>query len=121
MHNDPTWAAEKGPWGTTIAHGFFLLSLMAYFHGEAGFPTLATENEYVINYGLDRVRFVEPVQIGDQLRVRMSVTEITAKKPGRDLVKTLATYETQRCGTRPHVIVEALSLCVSGEEYVRSR
>ena len=74
MHNDPQWAADKGPWGATIAHGFFLLSLLAHFHGQAGFPTLASDDEYVINYGLDRVRFIEPVRIGDRIRVRMRAT-----------------------------------------------
>jgi acyl dehydratase len=121
MHNDPEWAAEKGPWPTTIAHGFYLLSLIAHFHGEAGFPTLATDDEYVINYGLDRVRFVEPVQIGDRIRVRMELAGITEKKPGRDLIRTRATYETKRCGGRPHVVVEALSLCVHGAAYTDPR
>ena len=50
MHNDPGWAAQ-GPWGGTIAHGFFLLSLLSYFHGQAGFPIVATDDQYVVNYG----------------------------------------------------------------------
>jgi acyl dehydratase len=114
MHNDPEWAA-RGPWGGTIAHGFFLLSLLSYFHGQAGFPILATADQYVVNYGLDRVRFVVPVRIGDRLRARMSITAIDQRKPGRDLVHTATTYQTERGGDRPHMVADMLMLCVSGE------
>ena len=121
MHNDPRWAAEKGPWGTTIAHGYYLLSLVAHFHGQAGFPTLATEDEYLVNYGLDRVRFTEPVRIGDRVRVRFKLLGIEERKPGRELVRTLATMETERCGDRPHMIAEALTLSVHGEAFAHAR
>jgi acyl dehydratase len=121
MHNDPQWAADKGPWGGTIAHGFFLLSLLAHFHGQAGFPTLASDDEYVINYGLDRVRFIEPVRIGDRIQARMTVTDITTKKEGRQLVRTTTTYLTERRGDQPHVVAEMLNLCVSGEAYRDAR
>lgn len=121
MHNDPDWAANAGPWGGTIAHGFFLLSLLAHFHGQAGFPTLATDDEYVINYGLDRVRFIEPVRVGDRIQARMRVTGITAKKDGRELVRTTTTYLTQRRGDQPHVVADMLNLCVYGEAYRHAR
>jgi acyl dehydratase len=114
MHNDPEWAA-KGPWGSTIAHGFFLLSHLSYFHGQAGFPTLATADQYVINYGLNRVRFVQPVKVGDRLRARLRIAAINPKKPGRDLVHTETTYHTERCGDSPHMIAEMLMLCVYGD------
>jgi acyl dehydratase len=113
MHNDPGWAT-KGPWGGTIAHGFFLLSLLSYFHSRAGFPTVATADQYVVNYGLDRVRFVEPVLIGDRLRARIRLAAITAKKPGRDLVHTATAYETERRGSQPHMVATMLLLCVYG-------
>jgi acyl dehydratase len=121
MHNDPKWAAEKGPWGTTIAHGFFLLSLVAHFHGAAGFPTVATDDEYVVNYGLDRVRFIEPVRIGDRIRARFRLLGIDERKPGRDLVRSEVSYQTERCGDRPHMIAESLTLCVHGEAFAHAR
>lgn len=120
MHNSPEWA-EQGPWGGTIAHGFFLVSLLSYFHREAGFPTLATADQYVVNYGLDRVRFVEPVMIGDRLRARMRIEGITAKKPGRELVRTATTYETERRGSQPHMVAHMLMLCVYGSATADAR
>jgi acyl dehydratase len=121
MHNDPVWAAEKGPWPTTIAHGFYLLSLVSNFQREAGFPTVATEDEYLVNYGVEKVRFTEPVRIGDRLRARFRLAAIDQRKPGRELIRTQITYETDRCGDRPHMVAESLTLSVYGEAFASAR
>lgn len=121
MHNDPAWAAEAGPWGTTIAHGFYLLSLVSYFQAQAGFPTVATESEYLVNYGVDKVRFIEPVRVGDEIRARMSVAGVERRKPDRDLVRTTIVYESRRLGDRPHMVAEVLTLDVSGTEFAHAR
>jgi acyl dehydratase len=114
MHNDPEWAATQGPWGTTIAHGMFLLSLVGKFHGDAGFPVIATDDAYCVNYGFDKVRFTEPVRVGDRLRARLSVLGVDRKKPGRELIRTQVVLETERLGDRPHMIAEKLTLYVHG-------
>ena len=121
MHNDPAWAAEKGPWGATIAHGFYLLSLVSHFQAQAGFPMMATEEEYLVNYGLDKVRFVEPVRVGDEIRARLSLAGLEMRKPGRELVRTTVVYESRRCGERPHMTAELLTLDVSGTEFTHAR
>ena len=121
MHNDPEWAASTGPWPTTIAHGFYLLSLVSYFQREAGFPTVATEDEYLVNYGVEKVRFTEPVQIGDRLRAHFHLAAIDQRKPGRELIRTRVTYATQRCGDRPHMVAESLTLSVYGEAFASAR
>jgi acyl dehydratase len=121
MHNDPKWAAETGPWPTTIAHGFYLLSLVSHFQADAGFPTVATEDEYLVNYGLEKVRFIEPVRIGDRLRARLSLAGLEPRKAGRELARTKVVYETERCGDRPHMIAEALTLFVYGEAFAHAR
>jgi acyl dehydratase len=121
MHNDPEWAATQGPWGATIAHGLFLLSLVGKFHGEAGFPVVATDDAYCVNYGFDKVRFTEPVRVGDRLRARVSVLGIDEKKPGRELIRTGVVLETERLGDRPHMIAEKLTLYVHGEATAEAR
>jgi acyl dehydratase len=121
MHNDPVWAASEGPWGTTIAHGLFLLSLVGKFHGDAGFPVVATEDAYCVNYGFDRVRFTEPVRVGDRLRARLSVLGVDERKPGRDLIRTRVVLETERLGERPHMIADKLTLHVHGEATADAR
>jgi acyl dehydratase len=114
MHNDPARAAE-GPWGATIAHGYFLLSLVSYFMSQAGFPMVETPDERMLNYGLDRVRFVEPVLIGDRIRARLHLRDVIERRPGVNLAKLDVTYETERRGTEPHIIAEVLMLVVHGE------
>lgn len=121
MHNDPAWAAERGPWGTTIAHGFYLLSLVSYFQAQAGFPMVATGDEYLVNYGLDKVRFVEPVRVGDEIRVRLRLAGLELRRPGRELVRTMIAYESRRRGDRPHMVAEVLTLDVSGAEVTHAR
>jgi acyl dehydratase len=117
MHNDPKWAESVGPWPTTIAHGFYLLSLVSHFHGQAGFPVVATDDEHVINYGLNRVRFVEPVRIGDRIRAHFRLVELTERTPGQSLITSELRYESERLrDTRPHMLAETLMLCVSGAD-----
>src|SRR5690348_16330248 len=67
IHTDPQRAARESPSGTTIAHGFLTLALLA--------PLFATAIEIgdtrtSINYGLNRVRFTAPVLVNDRVRAR---------------------------------------------------
>ena len=64
--------AKQGPFGGPIAHGFLTLSLLPRFFGE----TLAvTEARMGVNYGLNKVRFPEPVPVGSRLRARLRLLE----------------------------------------------
>ena len=64
IHVDPERAA-KGPFGTTIAHGFLTLSLLP----EMGISAFELrESRMGVNYGLNRVRFPAPVPVGSRLR-----------------------------------------------------
>lgn len=67
IHVDPI-AAKDGPFGTTIAHGFYTLSLCPWLLAEILQVPDATS---VVNYGLNKVRFPAPVPCGS--RVRLSV------------------------------------------------
>ncbi len=65
MHFDEI-AARETPFGKRIAHGYFVLSAAAgLFVSPAPGPVLA-------NYGLDTLRFVKPVGIGDTIRARLT-------------------------------------------------
>lgn len=67
IHVDPE-RASKGPFGTTIAHGFLTLSLMPAFIATA---FEIKEAVMGLNYGLNKVRFMAPVPVGSRLRARM--------------------------------------------------
>ena len=65
MHFDEI-AAKESPFGKRIAHGYFVLSAAAgLFVSPAPGPVLA-------NYGLDTLRFIKPVGIGDTIRARLT-------------------------------------------------
>lgn len=75
IHTDPE-RAKDGPFGGPIAHGFLTLSLGITFWTELLEVSDATAK---VNYGLDKVRFISPVKVGDRIRmgaVIASVTEI---------------------------------------------
>ncbi len=120
MHNDPARAAN-GPWGGTIAHGYLLVSLISQFLGQAGFPMLETADERMLNYGLDRVRFVEPVMVGDRIRARLTLSTLEPRREGVDLAKVKVTYESTKAGSKPNMVADVLMLVVSGSAVKEAR
>jgi oxepin-CoA hydrolase/3-oxo-5,6-dehydrosuberyl-CoA semialdehyde dehydrogenase len=73
MHFDEL-AAKDSPFGKRIAHGYFVLSAAAgLFVSPAPGPVLA-------NYGLDTLRFVKPVGIGDTIQARITAKRKTDRK-----------------------------------------
>ena len=69
IHVDAEKAAA-GPFGTTIAHGFLTLSLLAGEFATHGGSLRLEGGKMTINYGLNRVRFLTPVRVGSRLRNR---------------------------------------------------
>jgi len=112
IHVDPE-SAINTPWGTTIAHGFLTLSLLSYMSAEAG---LAPENfSMAINYGLDKVRFIEAVPVNSRIRANSTLVDVQDKKGGRWLLKSSVTIEIENV-EKPAAIVEALSMFVVPED-----
>src|SRR5690606_20145104 len=64
IHVDPE-AAAKGPFGTTIAHGYLTLSLLPVF-GEQIYEV--QKLAFGVNYGANKVRFPNPVPVDSRLR-----------------------------------------------------
>ena len=81
IHIDPARAQAESPFGATVAHGFFTLSLIPYLTGTVD-PTVERYpgRKLAVNYGLNRVRFPNPVLVNSRLRahtVLQSVEEVT--------------------------------------------
>lgn len=109
IHVDPERAAAS-PFGGTIAHGYLTLSLIAAAHFElAAFPDEAGVT--VINYGLDKVRFLAPVPSGSRVRTAVTITEIEDRRRGRWILTTRSTVEIEG-GNKPALIADALFLLV---------
>ena len=63
-----------------------------------------------VNYGLDSVRFIQPVKVDSRVRLAAKVLDITEKRPGQWLIKIEATLEIEG-QDKPAYIAESLSLC----------
>ncbi len=73
--------AKRGPFGRRIAHGALIFSISTGLMIQMG----ASENILAF-YGLDKLRFVKPVFIGDTIRVKKRVLELIAKGDQRGVV-----------------------------------
>ena len=107
LHTDVERAARESPFGGTIAHGFLTLALLA----PTGFEVLLTRvaPKSVVNYGLERVRFMAPVRSGKRVRNRIKLAAVEPKGAGRYLVTTENTLEIEG-ETRPALIASAIAM-----------
>ena len=82
IHVDVDRARTQSPYKTPIAHGFLTLSLV---------PALSKDNfrvenaKLAINYGLNKVRFLNAVPVDSRIRVRSELADATAKGDAVDL------------------------------------
>ena len=96
--------------GSTIAHGFLSLSLVPHLTSQA---VLAPEDlKMVFNYGLDKVRFINPVNVGSKVRTHSKCVSVDDKGDGRYLMKTEVTMEIEGV-EKPAYIAETLSMFVT--------
>ncbi len=103
IHTDPERAREESPFGTTVAHGFFTLSLCSYFIQQLFTVEGAT---MTINYGLNRVRFPAPLPVGSQVRGRVALTRVEEVSGG---LQCAATVTVEREGEgKPVCVAEIL-------------
>ena len=103
IHVDPVLAA-KSPLGGTIAHGFLTLSLIPMLSAQC------IEMPWVrmgLNYGLNRVRFTQPVPSGGKVRGRFALQTIEDIQGGVQIVM-LATVDLQG-SDKPACIAESVS------------
>lgn len=110
IHTDPKAAAQT-PFGSTIAHGFLTLSLVVPLLYElAVFP----ENMVMgINYGMNNLRFLNPVKVDTRIRLHVSIVDVTEKSPGRLLVNHDVRVEIEG-EAKPALVGEFLTLDVLG-------
>src|SRR5699024_10451108 len=106
IHVDAARAAE-GPYGATIVHGFFTLALIPKFSSEI----FAIEGVSMkINYGLNKVRFLQPVVVGSRLRGTVEVGDVIRGQKGTQLILN-PTIEIEG-EQRPACIAEVVTLLI---------
>ena len=103
IHIDVERAQRESPFGTTIAHGYLILSLVPAFNEEI-FTVKGLK--LVVNYGLNKVRFVSPVPAGSRLRMRGRLAELSEVAGGEQAILALT---IEREGEeKPACVVEQL-------------
>ena len=98
--------ANAGPFGGPIAHGFLTLSLVSYFSGQ-NFPDV-DGLAGVLNYGADRLRFLNPVPAGAKVHAKSRIIDMT-EKPTGILMKTEIAVHVEG-DEKPAVLYESLGL-----------
>lgn len=83
--------AKSSPYGSTIAHGFLILSLGA----PALKQVLNVSASRGVNYGLDRVRFIEPVRAGARVRASLLLSGVVEEADVWMNLKILVTFQLE--------------------------
>lgn len=114
MHVDPEWARRNSPYGVAIAFGFLTLSMLTHLlHEAVGSGPQADRREpgHFLNYGFDRVRFIEPVRVGDRIRGHFEVTDKTADDQNRWRTTFACRIEIDG-NERPALVADWLSIAI---------
>jgi acyl dehydratase len=74
IHINPERASVESPFKATIAHGYLVLSLVPHL-----WEQIAQINNYrlLVNYGIEKLKFNQPVLVDAEVRLRVSLQSIT--------------------------------------------
>ncbi|WP_231885300.1 MaoC/PaaZ C-terminal domain-containing protein [Streptomyces bobili] len=104
MHLDPNKAA-KGPYGTTVAHGYLVPSLVPMLLSEAARTEGLTA---AINYGSNKVRCPALTPVNSQVRGMVELTELRRGPQGAQAV--LRVTVERRGGDKPVCVAEVVAV-----------
>ena len=108
IHVDPERAKDT-PFGGTIAHGYYTLSLASRFFEDM----LRVDGVgMMVNYGLNKVRFPSPLPVGDRVRMHLRLTAAHDVEGGVQFTSEL-TFEREG-GQKPVCVAESLTLAYAG-------
>lgn len=110
IHIDPE-RARQTPFGTTVAHGFFTLSLLPKLMEAV--PLIPEGVAMGVNYGLNKVRFPNPVKVNSEIRAVVTLKEIANPSTDRVLMTSEVVVEIKG-EAKPAVVAESLALLVFG-------
>jgi len=101
--------AKDSPFGGTIAHGYYTLSLAPRF----SYDMFTFEGfAFGVNYGLNRVRFPAPMPVGGRVRMRAVLASVEEIPGGAQIVSEL-TFEREG-GEKPVCVAESLARVYAG-------
>jgi acyl dehydratase len=109
IHVDVERAKQESPFRSPIAHGYLTLAMVAPLSMEIG--VIPSDAAAGLNYGIDKVRFLAPVQAGARVRLRVALVGIEPREGGQMIMKTLNTLEVEG-SEKPALIAETLALLI---------
>jgi len=107
IHVDAERASRESPWGTTVAHGYLTLALLAPGAFEVFIRPVGASRAF--NYGLEKVRFLAPVKCGSRVRTRIRLLGVQTKAEGQLLLTTENTVEIEG-SDKPALVAQTLLL-----------
>jgi acyl dehydratase len=121
LTGDPQWIhvdperAKDGPYGATVVHGYFTLSMLVMMMNEV----FRIENLAMgINYGLNKVRFPAPVRVGTPVRATVRLGDVTETANGT--MATLVTSVEAEGNTKPACVAESVVLLAAAKKPVET-
>ena len=109
IHVNVDRASQESPFGSTVAHGFLTLSLIPYLTGNVNatvppYPGLKLS----VNYGMNRVRFPNPVVAGSEVRTRSKLAGVD--KINEECIQVVKEVTIEINGQdKPACVAEAVS------------
>lgn len=107
IHVDAERVRRQTPFPDVVAHGFLLLSLAAGIRSPE--EPVVEDAALVLNYGIDRLRFVTPVFAGQRVRYQVEVTAAEPRGDGRMLLKRDLVLEIEG-GDQPALVATVLAM-----------
>ncbi|MES0825160.1 MaoC family dehydratase [Ruegeria sp. SCP11] len=115
IHTDPERAKAESPYGGTVAHGFLLLSLLTRLQRDS--HSWPSDISSIVNYGLERVRFISPVTVDAEIRIRVKLAKLEHRKKGAVFLQLDNTMEL-RGSEKPALAASSLLMAFPSEERV---
>ena len=106
IHVDPELSAQMSPWGVPIAHGFLTLSLLTHLLASVPQDPKALEGIVMgVNYGFEKIRFINPVKVGSRIRAQSTVAHVEQKDASTLHVTRAITVEIEG-ESKPALVAE---------------
>ena len=109
IHVDVERAKKHSPFGGPVAHGFLTLSLMAAAVASAG--VVPADAQGVINYGLDKIRFITPVPVGVTITATFKLAGVEDKGDKRQLIRVETAVNVEG-SDKPAIVGEVLAMVI---------
>lgn len=111
LHIDQDRAIQESCYGGTIAHGLLILSLLPMFSSQGTLKIRGAKSKII--YGMDRLRFTNPVRIGKRIRARFTLLSAEERSEDEVLLRHQVTIEIEN-ESKPALIADWAVISVQG-------